>query len=81
MTTVEEFFGPRRLMFKGDHTGCHQVRRVTMLGAHANYLRRVTMLSAHANYLRRVTMLGAHANYLRPLTHPGANRTTDRLQL
>ena len=68
MTTVEEFFGPRRLMFKGDHTGCHQVRRVTMLGA-------------HANYLRRVTMLGAHANYLRPLTHPGANRTTGRLQL
>ena len=68
MTTVEEFFGPRRLMFKGDHTGCHQVRRVTMLGA-------------HANYLRRVTTLGAHANYLRPLTHPGANRTTGRLQL
>ena len=68
MTTVEEFFGPRRLMFKGDHTGCHQVRRVTMLGA-------------HANYLRRVTMLGEHANYLRPLTHPGANRTADRLQL
>ena len=55
-------------MFEGDHTGCHQVRRVTMLGA-------------HANYLRRVTMLGAHANYLRPLTHPGANRTTGRLQL
>ena len=68
MTTVEEFFGPRRLMFEGDHTGCHQVRRVTMLGA-------------HANYLRRVTMLGEHANYLRPLTHPGANRTTGRLQL
>ena len=68
MTTVEEFFGPRRLMFEGDHKGCHQVRRVTMLGA-------------HANYLRRVTTLGAHANYLRPLTHPGANRTTGRLQL